>query len=87
MCFCRYGHPTGRPHYPSGLDASAFIAIVLSYFRHGLWGLPPKVGGWSWSELHGLNAAIDWGAWEAQLPALLESQQQLSQQQQHQQQP
>eukprot|EP00887_Chlorella_sp_A99_P000342 scaffold13.g342.t1 len=69
----RYGHPPARPHYRSGLSPAAFEAIVLSYFRHGLEGVHPKVGGWSWSELHELAARVDWAAWEAALPAALRS--------------
>lgn len=48
---CRYGHPTDRPHYASGLPPAAFEAVVCSYLRHGLAGTEPKVGGWIWEEL------------------------------------
>lgn len=47
----RYGHPTDRPHYASGLPPAAFEAVVCSYLQHGLAGTTPKVGGWSWEEL------------------------------------
>ena len=69
----RYGHPMQRPHYQSGLAPSIFEAAVCSYLRHGLRGLQPKAGGWSWDETHALNAPIDWAAWEREvLPRLLE---------------
>lgn len=69
----RYGHPTDRPHYRSGLAPPAFEAAVASFLRHGLAGTQPKLGGWSWEELQELNAGIDWAAWEAEaLPAAVE---------------
>ncbi|PRW60398.1 hypothetical protein C2E21_1135 [Chlorella sorokiniana] len=34
----RYGHPTDRPHYASGLPPAAFEAVVCSYLQHGLAG-------------------------------------------------
>lgn len=68
----RYGHPSERPHYRSGLPPAAFEAVVCSFLRHGLAGTQPKVGGWQWDELQELNGAIDWAAWEREvLPAVL----------------
>ena len=68
----RYGHPTSRPHFSSGLPPHALEAVVCSYLWHGLRGTQPKVGGWSWEELQDLNASIDWAEWEqAVLPAAL----------------
>ena len=68
----RYGHPTQRPHYASGLSPRQFEAVLLGFLRHGLRGTQPKAGGWSWEELQQLNASIDWVAWEADaLPAAL----------------
>jgi hypothetical protein len=61
----RYGHPTARPHHPSGLAPDKFEAIILSFFRFGLQGVKPKLGGFSWDELQQLNASkIDWNVWE-----------------------
>jgi hypothetical protein len=35
-------------------------AIVQSFLGFGLQGLKPRLGGWEWSELQELNAAIHW---------------------------
>ena len=59
----RYGHPTARPMYASGLSPEQFEGIVVSFFKHGLKGVPPKVGGWGWDELHNLNDKINWKVW------------------------
>lgn len=59
----RYGHPTARPIYASGMSPAQFEALVVSFFEHGLAGVEPKVGGWSWDELHELNDSIDWKLW------------------------
>ncbi|KAL4433981.1 hypothetical protein ABPG75_000422 [Micractinium tetrahymenae] len=68
----RYGHPTDRPHFRSGLPPAAFEAAVASFLLHGLVGTQPKLGGWSWDEMQELNQALDWAAWEAtELPAAL----------------
>lgn len=67
----RYGHPPSRPMFASGLTPEEFEAIVESYFRFGLRGVSPRVGGWPWDALHDLNSGIDWAAWEAELPCLL----------------
>ncbi|PSC73208.1 monodehydroascorbate reductase [Micractinium conductrix] len=68
----RYGHPTDRPHFRSGLSPAQFEAAVVSFYSHGLAGTAPKVGGWSWEELRQLNASVDWAAWEqGVLPAAL----------------
>ena len=68
----RYGAPAARPHYQSGLAAASFEAVVVSFLRHGLSGVEPRVGGWTWEELHDLNAGIDWAAWaDEQLPRVL----------------
>ncbi len=66
----RYGHPTERPIFASGLAPDCFEQLVVSYFEHGLQGLPPKVGGWTWEELHAVNEGVDWQPWRlAQLQA------------------
>ena len=49
--------------FASGLPPERFEALVLSYCRHGLAGLAPKVGGWTWEELHEVNARVDWEPW------------------------
>ena len=68
----RYGHPTARPMHASGLLPAQFAAAVASYFEFGTHGVEPRVGGWGWEDLHALNAAVDWGAWEAEeLPRAL----------------
>jgi hypothetical protein len=67
----RYGHPSARPVHASGLTPAQFEAAVVGYFRHGLQGHPPRVGGWSWEALHRLNAGVEWAPWEAGLCAAL----------------
>jgi len=68
----RYGHPTARPMYTSGLHGALFQAVVTSFFEHGLKGVQPRVGGWSWEALHDLNSSIDWQVWETSvLPKVL----------------
>jgi hypothetical protein len=44
---------------------SRFQAIVQSFLGFGLQGLKPRLGGYDWSELQELNAAIHWqvGEW------------------------
>jgi hypothetical protein len=66
----RYGHPSERPIFASGLPPDSFEQLVASYFEHGLRGVAPKVGGWTWDELHAVNESIDWQPWKlAQLQA------------------
>ena len=62
----RYGHPTERPIFASGLSPEQFEKLVVSYLRHGLKGLHPKAGGWTWEELHAVNGGIDWESWRQQ---------------------
>ena len=59
----RYGQPTARPMLHSGLSAHLMEAVVVSFFRFGLRDVAPKVGGWSWDELHAVNRRIDWERW------------------------
>jgi hypothetical protein len=35
-------------------------AIVQSFLGFGLQSLKPRLGGWEWSELQEINAAIHW---------------------------
>lgn len=60
----RYAHPIGRPFFSSGLTQDEFEEVVVSYFRYGLRGVDAKKGGWSWDELHEVNAEIDWKEWQ-----------------------
>lgn len=66
----RYGHPTARPMHASGLSPEKFENIILSFFKFGLQGVEKRVGGFSWDELHQINANnIDWEAWKTQMRA------------------
>lgn len=60
----KYGHPFDRPIYASAVPPELMVDVVLSFMRHGLEGLEPRAGGWSWDELQELNRRIAWGAWE-----------------------
>lgn len=69
----RYGHPTARPMHTSGLPPEIFENVILSFFKFGLQGVAPRVGGFGWDELHQLNAnKIDWNVWKAQIKASLD---------------
>jgi len=69
----RYGHPTARPMHSSGLSPEIFENIILSFFKFGLQGVEPSVGGFGWDELHQLNAKkIDWNQWKTQIRASLD---------------
>ena len=63
---------TGCPPKKRATPRRSFAAAVASYFEFGTRGVEPRVGGWGWEDLHALNAAVDWGAWEAEeLPRAL----------------
>lgn len=68
----RYGHPTARPMHASGLSPEIFEKVILGFFKFGLQGVEPRVGGFGWDELHQLNSKkIDWNVWETQTKASL----------------
>lgn len=73
----RYGHPTERPIFVSGIPQRTFQQLVASYIQHGLKGCSPKVGGWGWDELHQVNDSIDWDAWRDVAAERLADQEQL----------
>ncbi len=60
----RYAHPYERDILQSTLAPPEFERAVRSYFSHGLKGVKPRTD-WSWSDIHELNAGIDWAAWRA----------------------
>ena len=55
-----YSGPKYRVIYSSEIPQERFLYLVRSYFKHS------KIKSkrlWSWSEVHELNDAIDWGKW------------------------
>jgi hypothetical protein len=59
----RAGHPFERPIFCSSIPAQTMAAVVTSFLEFGLQGLRPKVGGWTWEELHTINQGISWQSW------------------------
>ena len=58
----RYAHPFERDILASRIPQLDFERTVRSYLSHGLHGVKARTG-WTWSDIHALNAGIDWDAW------------------------
>ena len=46
----RYGHPCERPILASSVPPPAFVALVESFFHHGLTNVTPR-NYWGWAEV------------------------------------